>query len=548
MRYRHVVVVAGLLVLGAATTAAAAEQAASGSVQFVEEGQLRLTRGDGLTVMVLNRHTDRAVKVSVHVLRLPASLVAIEPAQQTAMANSTASFKLSATSDEAGEGVLVAVGDDGTLARIPLIVGLPLPPSVRFTGIDRVPLLSGGDRVEPVTLHGLASSKELRTLGYVTDPRSTPAAVQRVGDELLVAGLLRSGVYRGTVDLTPGVGGGERPVMLTVRDWFPYPLAVLALVVVLIIALDRDGRRMGARYLLERHLDRLVARARQLQQEERKLVQEVVSDQDRNGHRIARYRRRDPALLLDVERDLVIESLYANDRSWDDRLGDARDSVAIICGHVEQFSGIKHDVKAMHESFKVLRERYGEQLRESPIVTQAMAILQDADVETREGLAGLAANVAEARGDLQRLLAASRLVDEAITAARMRPEHSELLKEAALVAEALPKVAAGKLPGLDEKIASLRTALDLSPATPAPSRERRPSDKVPAGAPHPDPLRGSGRWLTLTVGAALAVTSGMALLYGPNPTFGSALDYVGVVIWGIATAGGLLIARRFLPI
>jgi hypothetical protein len=495
MRGRHLAVVAGLLVLGAASAAAAAEQAASSAVQFVEDGPLRMAGGDHATVMVLNRHKDRSVKVTIHAVRLPASLVTIEPAQQTAPPNGTASFEVAATADEAGEGALVAVGDDGTVARLPLIVGLPLPPSLRFTGIDRVPLLSGGDRVEPIRVPGLASSTEAQTIGYVTGPHNTPAAVRRADDQLLVAGPLRSGAYRGTVDLTPGVGGGERPVELTVRDWFPYPLALLAAVVASIIALDRDGRRIGARYVLERHLDLLMTRAKQLQQEEQASVQQILPKEDRKGHRIARQRGRDPALLLDKEQELVVGRLYASDRSWADCLQDARESVDRISGHIELLSGIKRDIRAMHESYKALLARDGEQLRDNTKVAGMMDVLKDAEIETSAQLAVLTAKVAQARDDLEGELATSG-------------------------------------PG---------------PATPAPSHDSEPPDKLAAEAPLPDSLRGRGRWLPLAVGAALAVASGMVLLYGPDPTFGSTLDYLGVVIWGIATAGALLIARRFIP-
>jgi hypothetical protein len=43
------------------------------------------------------------------------------------------------------------------------------------------------------------------------------------------------------------------------------------------------------------------------------------------------------------------------------------------------------------------------------------------------------------------------------------------------------------------------------------------------------------------------VASGMSLLYFPNPTFGSAGDYLSVALWGTAVGEGVQLARRLLP-
>lgn len=49
------------------------------------------------------------------------------------------------------------------------------------------------------------------------------------------------------------------------------------------------------------------------------------------------------------------------------------------------------------------------------------------------------------------------------------------------------------------------------------------------------------------LGAILVVLSGMSFQYFPNPTFGSAGDYLGMLLWGTAVGEGVKLARRFLP-
>jgi hypothetical protein len=76
-------------------------------------------------------------------------------------------------------------------------------------------------------------------LGHLSGPSPERPQVKRDRATVWVEDVRNSGRYTGTVDLTPGVGGGGSAVTLSVRHAIVYPLAVLLLVGCVVAWLDR---------------------------------------------------------------------------------------------------------------------------------------------------------------------------------------------------------------------------------------------------------------------------------------------------------------------
>jgi hypothetical protein len=234
MRYVLALMVGALSVVGVAWGLADASGAAAAGIAFVEERQLELdnTPGRTVSVTVLNRDPKRRVEVQLRLLELPSQVLQVEkPNKGIAGPAGTIDFRLTVQPEaEPGEGQLVAIGSDGSVARLSVRIAPPYPAYVQVTGVDWRPLLPDEIRIRPATLPEAAGPAATRLLGHLSGPGQERPQVKRNDATVWVEDVRNRGRYTGTVDLTPGVGGGGADVTLSVRHAIVYPLAVLLLV------------------------------------------------------------------------------------------------------------------------------------------------------------------------------------------------------------------------------------------------------------------------------------------------------------------------------
>jgi hypothetical protein len=243
MRYVLALMVGALSVVGVAWGPANAVSAAAAGITFVQERQLELddTPGNTVSVTVLNRDPKRRVEVQLRLLELPSQVLQVEnPNKGVAGPAGTIDFRLTIQPKaEPGEGQLVAIGSDGSVARLSVRIVPPYPARIQLTEVDWRPLLPDGISTPEATLPEAAGPAAERLLGHLSGSGQERPRVKRDRAKVWVEDVRSRGRYTGTVDLTPGVGGGGSAVTLSVRDAIVYPLVVLLLVGCAVAWLDR---------------------------------------------------------------------------------------------------------------------------------------------------------------------------------------------------------------------------------------------------------------------------------------------------------------------
>jgi hypothetical protein len=232
-----------LSIIGVAWAPARGASTAAADIAFVQERPLELdgTPGRTASVTVLNRDPKRRVEIRLRLLELPSQVLQVEkPDKGVAGPSGTIDFRLTVQSEaEPGEGQLVAIGNDGSVARLSVRIAPPYPAHIQLTGVDWLPLLPAGMRIRPATLPEAAGPAATRLVGHLSGPGPERPQVKRDRGTVWVEDVRNSGRYTGTVDLSPGVGGGGSAISLSVRHAIVYPLAALVLIGCVVAWRDR---------------------------------------------------------------------------------------------------------------------------------------------------------------------------------------------------------------------------------------------------------------------------------------------------------------------
>lgn len=224
-------------------------------------------------VSVLQGQSNGPHRLQLHVLFQPSGSFEVTQSPPSPVpTGDVAMFVITLKRPVTGSGQLVVTSSDGSAARRPIRTasledeeGL-LPSQLRFAGTRLSPF--GGDvRIGPIEVAASpGSSSEPLRLGTIVSDGGDLADVVRNGDTFDVVGAERPGEYTGTVDLLPGVEGGDVKITATVRDSLGWPLAVLVLGLVAVQQLERYQKRVRPRRDLARRLAALFDTARVAQE------------------------------------------------------------------------------------------------------------------------------------------------------------------------------------------------------------------------------------------------------------------------------------------
>jgi hypothetical protein len=508
----------------------------------------------------------------------------VAPTSKPAEAGEVITFavKLDKAPSEQMAGELRAFSSDGTMARGPLTAGkgrpaaeaeaaAGFPKSLEFGGSD-----TGQSRSMAVTnLPGDAAAEV--QVGHLSGAGEA-VPVTRKGDTITVAGMDEPGEYSGTVDLTPGLDGGDVSMSADAHKdvWW----AIAPLVIGLLVAAVSEFllRRLRPEWVLERRLrdvKRLVTKHQQRAQADL----ERPDRPNAGGPRI--YEPEDPKSLLEARAVQITNSLKngASEKQRE-RWGPDGAEMEELEAEVESYEkviatlvGVQLDWEALLASAKpgdrdLLESSPLRQLLDRQLASRVIGPGGLDRVKTVvEGLRGSLDVIASLYGRLVQLERDAPAAEkEAVAAKRL-----ELIKsvsdpdDAKAMAEAVRKLAT-KVYGPpeeaepDAEVRALAARVGSSDWTQprGPSAHLTPPDDLPAMrlVPVPrDETRGSW-WRRnfnardvpfLVVSLAIALLSGLSVLYYGDDTFGSTGDVIAALIWGSTATAGVALVRRLIP-
>jgi hypothetical protein len=252
----------------------------AGGLEFVDNRPIVLdlnlsSVGQRWRVSVLDGQPGGGHRLALYVAFQPANVLAVPVNKVSSKQGDVVAFVVELRRRVAGSGELL-LSSGGTVVRRPISTTLTgqqtavYPTSLQFSGIRLMPF-SDRLRVSSVvvtrTRADVQTSRGASHVGILTSSRGDQVDVVRRGDEFFVYGAKGAGQYAGSVDLAPGISGGEVDATLRVRDAPVWPLLVLLLGLLAVRALDRYQNRYRKRQLLDLRLARLRERAQAAQRD-----------------------------------------------------------------------------------------------------------------------------------------------------------------------------------------------------------------------------------------------------------------------------------------
>lgn len=576
-----------LSILAAAIVAVVPAQAADVSpeqgVAFVDEGAFALAGEDGtkLEVEVFNA-SDETRTLAVSLAGAATTHVLVETKEQPAGPGKIATFTL--TLEDAPpkqlSGVVRATSDAGALTTRSIIVGDPRSGAADETA-TYPKSLSFGDvvvgRTATIDVPALAGEPESEVpVGHVS-AGGRAVKVTRTGDVLSLGKLPQHGSYTGTVDLTPGVDGGDVDLSVDAHDHLGWAALVIFLGLLLAALTEFFLRRKRPEWIL----------ARQLRAVERDVVRrqdEAVGKLPPGGWSIPLlYDAADPSSLLAARTNQITESLEnAPTNAQRDKWGPDGDKTKELETEVESYGKLLDTLVAVAHAWvgfvgrldaddqalvagSPLSELVGERLAARTLKAGSL----DRETKAADGLLETVSGVAALHARYVRLEVDAQQIGDTGAAEQARDQRVALIRSAtnaddveAFIGEARtlakdvygpvePEEAAPPAPATARSIGPYSLARMLHATSPGDDAATSSVVSVPR-----DP--GAVGWFKrnfmagdlgfLAVALVIALLTGLSALYfGDDDTFGGLGDYVTAFVWGSTATAGVALARRLVP-
>jgi hypothetical protein len=516
--------------------------------------------------------------------------------------SSAKGFQLFATSDGAG-------GDDASIVIEQTTgdnttVSTALPDEMRGRIVRPLPVAvanawnrfsAEGAQWDPsmsttIELPTFPPSVDPRTVGVIVEPNGDSATVRHVETQLEVTSLDVPGTYRGAVDLSPGIDGGEAKVIVDAKDTALWALLVLVLGLFAAVKIDESRRAAPLRAQVLRRINDIRQRAHLAKKDAQEKIRSA-EDSDSVTLTVPSIFSDDfgADLLLDREVRRVSDGLNSALREYVDpsnleseveKLTAALDAAE---GRTAEYGLAADRLANVAKSLRDLRST-GKSLDECALPS-GVSWPRIAEYRVvRDTISRLSADYSEGIRNEQELAQWVKNFDyHGPRVTLLRKSLARLLSLAQAMTSA-EKVNLGKVHGLAvhlsraedkadidavdkdlEKLIEVRThggSLDVR------SREELPDEARAAGTGIRGPsFRGGAAarltwkdlgislsnyssadrtsWWWRLAAAILVISSGITVLYFGNDSFGSLGDYLGVLVWGTAVGQGLEALRRF---
>ena len=492
-------------------------------------------------------------------------------------------------------GEVLAFDETGVLYRLPVeivvdpsidlgsVPGLDPASSEALTVRSLAPLSNwdplGSALPSPALSVSGTYSQTVGRVGTLAGPEGHFLPVNQIGTVLTIASPPVPGTYTGKIDLDPQSALGQVTVTLQARAGWWWALGLLIVGLALAQGLEHIFTITRPRLRLEIWQHRLYERAAQLQQE---AASQAAKDAPFHQQVLTIY---DPQTHTGLLKTAASDVLANFDRSetteerkrWSPNGSDAER----VAGYVDTLRTLHQTALAIAErlqSLKALDQAPGPvagqtDVERTPLFQQASAALTPGILVSLTALTARQAELQRAGTftqaffdlslEIRRLIHQTQGTDGEHFATRYLKElYSSAVTDASvlsILSEDVRRLALQSASGLLFVPYAKREAPDstrLSWTGPTPLRFdlaallRGSFRAEPMSPPSSSQLEGRLRRLDRVyrvVSSAVVLASGLATLYFPNPTFGSAADVLGVILWGTTVSSGFQLARQLWP-
>lgn len=522
---------------------------------------------------------------------IPQTAEAVEPGQQHTF---RVAFKRSTDLKGTYTGELVAVGSNGSIARLPIklvVVGAQEPAPVMLdAGVDPTyleelnrqafnfvpsPLASWGvSSVEQVQIDSSQSFDDSQSIvGQIASDYGPVGVARYDGKQIVIEDLRRAGKYSGKVDWLPAEDGGEMKLNVLVRDFPLYALLALFGGLMLanwleyMIKVERPQRR------LKKKLDDLKSTALDIQN---KFVKNLPKDWPAGWgcfriHTSSAQSRNSPGQepqslsLLDSEA-ITIQKKFREAEGDEERKKWAPDGTEIsrLEGYIEKLTGTYKQAIAIHESYQILKREIPD-IDKLPLGQRVSTAMTVKEVfEEKNEFTDAQDKLTEAGRFVEKFFVLYFWLKDLEGVAGGEDKQTVQNWQQTLKTAAVANI--GVLDGIAEKAEELTSTIKagygpqsqpvslfkkdifgLYPQLPLLSRPYDAQD-IPDEKPEETLSKLNDlEWRYRLVSGLVVLGTGFYTVYLSNPTFGSLYDYLNIFLWGTAVTTGFQIARSVFP-